>query len=43
MKGGMSGRTMYLIMLLILVILILALFYFAGNRIIEKLFLKGLK
>jgi len=43
MKGGMSGRTMYLLLLLILVALIVALYYLVGKNVITKLFLGGLK
>jgi len=38
---AMTGRMMYLIILLVLLILLLALFYVAGNKIIERLFLRG--
>lgn len=43
MKGGMSGRTMYLLLLLILIALIVALYYLVGKNVIMKLFLGGLK
>lgn len=42
MKGRMTGRMMWLIILLILVLLALALFWLVGKEIIERLFLKGL-
>lgn len=42
MKGRMTGRMMYLIVLLIALILLLALFYLVGKEFIEDLFLKGL-
>jgi len=42
MKGRMTGRMLWLIILLILVLLALALFWLVGKQIIERLFLRGL-
>jgi len=39
---GMSGRMMYLIILLIMVLLVWALFYLAGNNLLKRLFFGGL-
>jgi hypothetical protein len=41
MKGRMTGRMLWLIVLLILVLLALALFWLVGKQIIERLFLRG--
>ncbi|GEM_PF-2181266 len=41
MKGRMTGRMLWLIILLILVLLALALFWLVGKQIIERLFLRG--
>ena len=42
MKGRMTGRMIWLIVLLILVLLAIALFWLVGKQIIERLFLGGL-
>jgi uncharacterized MAPEG superfamily protein len=42
MKGKMSGRGLYLIILLILLILVFVLFYLMGKTLIDKLFFGGL-
>ena len=41
MKGSMSARLMYAIVLLIILLFVIALYYLAANRIIEKMLLGG--
>lgn len=41
MKGRMTGRLMWLIILLILVLLAIALFWLVGKQILERILLRG--
>ena len=41
MKGRMTGRMLWLIVLLVLVLLAVALFWLVGKQILERILLRG--